>query len=89
MATKVLNGLTRMVGSEVRRLSSVPDGLWGGGTNQEVGGSLITRGISGVGGMGGEVHSETGVGNWEVGTLERWTLAEPGWLENASGCTGS
>ncbi len=32
--------------------------------------------------VGGEVHEEQ---SGKVGTLERWTLEEPGWLGTASG----
>ncbi len=71
---KVVNGLTRTVGREVGRLSSVPGGVWGGGTNRE---GLITRGISGIGRMGGEGHSETGGG--VHGTLDVGRAEMGGW----------
>jgi hypothetical protein len=71
VALKVMKGLTRTVGCEVGRPSSVPSGVWGGGTNREIGRGLITRRVSGVGGMGGEGHSETGAGCTEDNG-ERW-----------------
>ncbi len=43
MVLKVVKELTRTVRREVGRLSSVPGGVLGGGTNREVGRGLITR----------------------------------------------
>jgi hypothetical protein len=74
VALKVVKELTRTVGREVGRLSSVPGGMCGGGANREVGRVLIPRGVGGVGGvggMGGETHSETGRGEGgHIGALD-------------------
>jgi hypothetical protein len=70
---------------EVRRQSTN-----GGLTNREMGEGLITMGQGEGGRVGGEGHAVVGeevhVVQWgKVGTLERWTLEEPGWLGTASG----
>ncbi len=71
---KVVKGLTRTVGREVGRLSSVPGGVWDRWTNRKVGRGLITRGISGVGGMGGEGTRRQGGGG------ARETMGEGGYI---------
>ncbi len=85
-ALNMVKGSIRTEGRE-GRLSSVPGKVWGGLTNREMGKGLITTmgwgdggrvGVEGHAVVGGEVHEE----QWgKVGTLERWTLEEPGWLE--------
>jgi hypothetical protein len=95
MALKVVKGLTRTVRCEVGRPSSIPGGVWGGGTNREVGRGLISRGVSCVGGMGGEGHSETGGGGVQEDNGERWgyigalDVGRAGVLGDGIGGTGS
>jgi hypothetical protein len=57
----VVKGFTRTEGVGVGRLYSVPGiRVWGGMTNRETGGGLITMGRGEGGGVGGEGHSEIG-----------------------------
>jgi hypothetical protein len=51
-----------------------------------MGEGLITMGRGDGGSVGGEGNAVVGEEKWgKVGTLERWTLEEPGWLGTASG----
>ena len=90
VALNMVKGSIRTEGRGRGSLSSVPGKVWGGLTNREMGEGLITMGQGEGGRVGGEGHSVVGGGvhevQWgKVGTLERWTLEEPGWLGTASG----
>ena len=90
VALNMVKGSIRTEGLGGGRLSSVPGTVWGGLTNREMGEGLITMGQGEGGRVGGEgyavVGGEVHEVQWgKVGTLERWTLEEPGWLGTASG----
>ncbi len=87
VALNMVRGSIGTEGRGGRRLSSVPGKVWGGLTNREMGEGLITMGQGEGGRVGGEGHAVVGgeVHEVKVGTLERWTLEEPGWLGTASG----
>ncbi len=90
VALNMVKGSIRTEARGGERLSSVPGKVWGELTNREMGEGLITMGQGEGGRVGGEGHAVVGgevheVQWGKVGTLERWTLEEPGWLGTASG----